>query len=190
MREGACSALGQLKASDSIFDLLHDEVFAVRKAAAYYIREVPKQNHIAEQLWDMLISAQVAGVNATETLESYVVHSSDADINERLCELARSDQRESVRSASIRQLEKRKARQHLQSLIPILFEEPLVTWAAHDHLLGACVNLQIAVPHVERLIEIDDLHLQSSLAQLLAVSNIVPLRSARTTRSREEGPLI
>lgn len=168
VREVSCSALGKLGASDALLGFLHDEVFAVRKMAAYYIREVPREERIAKHLWEMLIGAQIAGVNATETLESYVVHSSDADIDERLCDLAKTDQRESVKSTAISQLKKREARQHVKSLLPILDEQPLVTWSAHQYLLSACVDLQIPVPHPERLAGIDDLHLQENLATVLA----------------------
>ncbi|MBX3149487.1 hypothetical protein KF728_04955 [Candidatus Obscuribacterales bacterium] len=168
VREVSCSALGRLRASDALLGFLHDEVFAVRKMAAYYIREVPTEHRIAKHLWEMLIGAKIAGVNATETLESYVVHSSDADIDERLCDLAKTDQRESVKYTAIGQLKKREARQHVESLLPILDDEPLITWSAHQYLLSACLDLQIPVPQAERLAGIDDLHLQESLAMHLA----------------------
>lgn len=168
VREVSCSALGKLGASDALLGFLHDEVFAVRKMAAYYIREVPPEDRIAKDLWEILIGANIAGVNATETLESYVVHSSDADIDERLCQLAKSDQRESVKSTAIWQLKKREARTHVESLLPLLDDEPLVTWAVHQYVLSACVDLQIPVPHAGRLAGIDDLHLQQNLAMVLA----------------------
>lgn len=169
VREVSCSILGELKAADALFGFLLDDVFAVRKSAAYAVRELPQQNRIAKRLWDIISVEQIQGMHAIESLESYVIHSTDQDLDDRLRGLAEANQRESVKNAAIWQLEKRESRKHLESLIPTLDQKPLVTWAAHRSLLSACVNLQIPVKDLARFAGIDDLHLQQTLAEALAL---------------------
>jgi HEAT repeat protein len=169
VRELSCSILGELKAADALFALLQDEVFAVRKSAAYEVRELPQQNRIAKRLWDMISVEQIQGMHAIESLESYVIHSTEQDLDDRLRGLAEANQRESVKNAAIWQLEERESRKHLESLIPTLDQKPLVTWAAHRSLLSACVNLHIPVKDLARFAGIDDLYLQQTLAEALAL---------------------
>jgi hypothetical protein len=171
VRELFCFVLATWNATDTLLEFIDDPVFAVRKVAAYYLREVPREKRVAKRLFELLLKDDTSGIHATETLESYVVHTSEADLDKQLFDWALSDQRESLRAAAIWNLNKRDCREQLSLLMPLLHEAPLVTWGVHQELLTACLDMNIEPPRIADLSNIDDATFQATLAELKAENN-------------------
>ncbi len=171
VRERGAFVLAKLDSGNSLLKLLDDPVLAVRQAASYWIREVSKDERIATRLWEVVQDDSVGGVNASEALESYVIHDSFSPLlNDKLVTLALTDQRESIVSTAVWKLKERGAKESIESVLSILSREPLITWSVHSAILEACVDLDIAVPNIEELRKIDDLHAQESLAMLVSIN--------------------
>lgn len=167
VRKWACPLLSKMQAAETLLAFLDDPFFTVRTSSTYYIREVAQDNRIANRLWEMIQNQKVDGTHASEALGSHVKHSEDTHIDDRLAELALTDERESIKVAAIELLSKRAAREQIKRLLPLLKPEPFVTWASHDRIIDACHNLNIPIPGIEALSEVDDIWLQQSLALYL-----------------------
>lgn len=168
VRELTCQALAVWNSAENILKLLDDPLMAVRKMAAYYARELSPNPAIAKRLWEFIECDGLSGTRGSEALSSYVVHADKTNLDSELFSLARYDERESIRSAAIGQLRRRKATPQLRALLPLLREEPLVTWSSHWALLEACLASDIEIPNLTELMDVDDLHLQVELAEYLA----------------------
>ena len=168
VREQAGYVLAKLDDSKGLSKLLDDSIFCVRRSAAYWIREVSKNEEIAEKLWEITQSEETWGTYGSELLESYALHeSSSVKLEKRLVELALTDPRETIRMTAICEMEKRTARACVESVLCLLKEEPLVTWSVHTSILNACSALDINVPGIEKLSQIDDLYVQEYLAKVV-----------------------
>jgi hypothetical protein len=168
VREIGIQPLCQMQDSDALLELLSDPFYLVRKSAAYYVRQILPDPRIARRLWEMITVDNIASTHGTEAVESYVVHSTDNDTNDRLLSLALSDDRESIRMPAVRALCNKDSRDYACRLVPLLGSEPLVTWAVHRMLLEAFADLEIQAPNVKMLLDVDGFFLQQALAVYLA----------------------
>jgi HEAT repeat protein len=168
VRRIICEPLGQWGAVDELANLMQDPVSEVRSWASYCMRYAPPDARIAQILLDQLSLPSTSKFFASETVQSYIIHAPDKDIDDTLVNLARNDHREYVRVSSISGLQERKAHKQLVSLIPILQSEHQVTWAVHDALLGALDKDDIATKLLKDLSTIDDFEVQSEIARLVS----------------------
>jgi HEAT repeat protein len=168
VRELFCSVLGKWHATDTLLGFIEDPVFTVRKMAAYYLSEVPRDHRVAKRLLQLLHQDDTCGFHASETLNSYVAHASAANLDAQLVDWALNDQRESVRAAAIWNLDKRRSREQLPLLMPLLHDAPLVTWSVHQAVLTACLNMEFEPNGMADLADIDDMECQATLATLKA----------------------
>jgi HEAT repeat protein len=162
VRAACTRLLADLQAAMALRALLQDTSYAVRKSAAYACVLMEPDTELATPLWDLLMRPVTTSTHAYETLRSYVHHASAAQALPRLVELARHDERESVRSTAIALLEKMQARAELADLMPLLSEPPRVTWSVHIALLHAASGLNLPVD-VHPLVTVDNLHMQVAL---------------------------
>ena len=140
VRAIACGFLAKWDMGDRLIELVNDRDLSVRKAATFRLVEVSPNKEFAARLWELLQQDRTQGCHASECLDSYLVHAPVSDeVVGRLTNLASTDASESVRVRAIRSLDQLDAKDAIASLVPILFEPPLVTWAVHIGLLEACV---------------------------------------------------
>ncbi len=167
LRSAFCNALGEWGNSEELVTLLDDPCFGVRKSAAYNLKKVPKDESLAKHLWKVFDSNHSGSTFAREALDSYIVHAPESGLNETFLEIAREDERESAKSSSIWELDKRDAIAEIESLVPLLQTEPLVTWSVHCALIEAA-PIESIRPYVKRLSAIDDIYIQDALARKLS----------------------
>lgn len=131
-----------------------DEAFMVRKSAMEGLALVPVTPAVAAFAWEHLHAPGTSGAHASETLRTYVAHAPDEEARSRLLGLARSGAREAraaLRAQAVTELCGLEARPELARLIPILEEEPAVTWSVHLALLDAALRLDLPLPALLRL---------------------------------------
>ncbi|MGW5317499.1 HEAT repeat domain-containing protein [Nocardia thailandica] len=157
VRAPICRALAAWRHADALLALAHDADSTVRKSAVYYLRFVPRSPDVATLTWDLVASGAVAGVGGYEALATCAAHTPPGALDDRLIGLARSDPRESVRAEAVSLLGDRVA-----PVLPLLAEEPLVTWDVHVRLLDACAATGLRPRGAEALRGID--HLDPAVA--------------------------
>ncbi|MEV6561591.1 HEAT repeat domain-containing protein [Nocardia sp. NPDC051756] len=161
VRALCCPILSTWHEADRLFALAHDPESGVRKAAVYYLRFVPRSSEIATLTWDLVASGEIASTRGYEALATCAAHTPPGELDDRLIELARTDLRENIRVEAVSQLG-----DHLDALLPLLSEPPLVTWGVHIRLLDACAKSGLHPFAAGALREVDNLHLAAALADL------------------------
>jgi hypothetical protein len=141
-----------------------DEAFNVRKAAVYGLGLVPFTPAVAAFAWDHLQAPGTTSVHAGETLRAYVAHATIDDATPRLVALAQHDARETVRAQAVTELCALEQTSALARLLPLLEEPPAVAWAVHLALLDAVIRLDLPLPALETLRDVDNLDVQRALA--------------------------
>ena len=144
--------------------LAGDEAFAVRKSAMASLEMVPIMPAIAALAWDHLRAPGTTSTHAHETLRTYVAHAPSAEAIPRLLALVQTDPRETVRAHAVRELCTLEARSAIARLLPLLEGPPAVTWGVHLALLEAVSQLDLPLPMLDRLREVDNLDVQRALA--------------------------
>lgn len=147
-------------------ELLDDDAFLVRKAAAYAYAALPPDPALAAGLLAHLERRGVASTHARETLRSFAVHARPDELLPILRDLALADRRESVRDTAIGLLVERSARDVLAPMMIGLAAPPRVTWAVHVGLLEAARRLALPAPDAAALVDVDSLQVQLALAEL------------------------
>jgi hypothetical protein len=148
-----------------LLDLAEDAEFSVRKAAWYWLKELPPTPGVAERAWNHLHRPDALGVHATETLDTFVKHADQAVAVQRLGWVAGDHgYRENLRVAAVDHLGKLKAARVVEQLAGLLREPPSVTWGLHLALLEAITELGRPMPDIRHLREVDSLHVQEALA--------------------------
>ena len=150
--------------------LLDDDTELVRNQATYAAAALPRSPALATIMRAQLARADVAGVHAVETLQSYAAHAPPAALVPALVELATSDRREAVRARAIELLTEHGARDELAPMMARLAEPPAVTWAVHLALLAAARRLALPAHEAIALLDVDSLHVQLALAELATAS--------------------
>ncbi|MFI6166287.1 HEAT repeat domain-containing protein [Nocardia sp. NPDC051052] len=161
VRTLCCSILSTWQEVDPLLALAHDPELGVRKSAVYYLRFVPPSREIATLTWDLVASGKVASTSGYEALATCAAHTPPGELDDRLIELARTDLREDIRAEAVSQLG-----DHLDPLLPLLSEPPLVTWGVHIRILNACAKSALHPPAASELRAVDSLPLAAALADL------------------------
>ena len=73
---------------------------------------------------------------------------------------------EDMRVGALDDLANHHAREELSAFLPLLLDEPLVTWALHITLLYSIEKLNLPAPNLTHLRGVDNLDLQAALASL------------------------
>jgi HEAT repeat protein len=148
-------------------DLLRDPEFLVRKSAMYALGELPPKPGIAKMAWDYLHRPDVLGVHASETLATLVRHADPAAAERWLSWIAGDHGRgEGLRVTALEKLAGLGAAEQVTQLTGLLRQPPEVTWALHIALLEAVANLDLPVPDIRTLREVDHLCIQEAIATL------------------------
>ncbi|MET9490064.1 HEAT repeat domain-containing protein [Nocardia sp. NPDC006630] len=158
VRALCCPALSSWQEVDALLALTRDRELGVRKSAVYNLRFVPRSHEIATITWDLISSGEIAGTCGQEALATCAAHTPPGDLDDRLIELARTDLREGIRAAAVSLLD-----DHIEPLLPLLSEPPLLTWAVHTRLLDACRNSGRQPPAANALRTIDNLYVAAAL---------------------------
>ncbi|MFE3187472.1 HEAT repeat domain-containing protein [Nocardia sp. NPDC059240] len=161
VRSGCCRALSSWNEVDALLTLTQDPHEVVRKSAVYDLRFVRPSPEIATLTWDLILSGEVASTRGREALATCAAHTPPGELDDRLIELARNDLRESVRVEAVRLLG-----DHIEPLLPLLAEPPLLTWAVHTHVLYGCQASGHTPPAANALRGVDNLHMAAALASL------------------------
>lgn len=183
VREIATRACLLWKRNDVMLVLLKDRSSTIRKMSAYRCRFLPADEQLAGELMLILNDKDTDGTMATEALESYLVHTPGQDNRDWLLALALKDKRPAVRNTAVNQLYYADDRAQIEQLLPILLEPPCNTWSLHKAIVDACCDLNIPLPesHLAHLMEVDNLELQASLAELIGSKTI----NSRTTDDKK-----
>jgi len=172
VREIACEPFGIWNRGDLLAKFLEDACFGVRKRAAYYLKEVNPNPAFVPILWKSYTDVDCVGFSR-EALEAFVLHSHEDGLEDILLNIALTERRTSRREEAIDQLRNLNAHKHMQEVLPLLGQAPLVNWNVHRSLVDYCYEQEIEVPHFAELAEIDDLQLQETLALALPFQRTV-----------------
>ncbi len=166
VRQVACVPFGLWNRGDLLANLLQDPCSGVRKSAAYQLKQVSPDTALAPILWKAYDDVNCIGY-ADEALEAFVMHSSDPELPDLLLNIALGERRTCRKVAAISKLRSLAAHTHLQKLMFLLAEPPLVNWSVHRELVHYCYELEIDVPYFTYLSEIDDLEFQEILSRTI-----------------------
>ncbi|MFF2550461.1 HEAT repeat domain-containing protein [Nocardia sp. NPDC058058] len=161
VRALCCWVVSNWDAVDVLLALAHDPDPNVRQSAIYTLRYMPSSPEIATLTWDLITSGEVAGTRGQEALVTCAAHTPPGELDDRLIDLARSDLRESIRAEAITLLG-----DNVESLLYLLSEPPLLTWAVHTRLLGACRGAGLRPSAVSDLRDADNRYVARALANL------------------------
>ncbi len=165
VREHAAGIFGGWQDAAALLTLLGDADFSVRKSAMYNLGELPPDRGLAVVALRHMGRGDVLGTHLNESFRAYVRHADRDEAVRRLAEWAADPaQEESLRSASVWQLERMGARAEIAALTHILAEPPAVTWSLHIAVLDALADFGLPPPLLHHLREVDNLGLQVVLA--------------------------
>jgi YD repeat-containing protein len=150
----------------TLLQLMYDPVFTVRKSATYALGLTQPNRIVADHLWDHLQKEFVSSTHGKETLKSYVVHADQAQALDRLSQLARHDQRGSIRYQAVECLSELDALYQLSELNDLLADPPAQTWSLHTALLRAAGKFKYRPPEAQVLVDVDNAYVQGALALL------------------------
>jgi hypothetical protein len=151
---------------DGLLTLADDPDFGVRKSATYRLGLLPADPRVAAVAWDRLHRPCVFGVHAAETLGTFVAHAGRADAVPKLYSIAADPARpENLRVAAVHDLAVLGAAAEVGRLTGLLAEPPAVTWALHVAVLEAVADLGLSAPEVPDRGDVDNLHVQVSVAR-------------------------
>ena len=151
---------------DQLIALAGDEQMTIRKSAMYYLKDIsPPSPEIAELAWDYLHRDDVCCTGAGEALDTYGHHAPREEAILRLADILNDRERpESLRFRAIYELIRLEARRELSHAMWIVEEAPTCTWSLHDALLDAVEKLNLRVPDIGHLREIDHAQIQGAIA--------------------------
>lgn len=167
VREVGCSIIMAFDETDALLRLLDDRYASVRCAALHNLKLVPPHPQAGAKLMEFFSRLENSEGATADALGCLFVHSSkDLQFADFLLSVASETQSENVRLSAMSHLSRMKSFNHLQSLVGLLEDEPLLTWRIHEFLLEEeTVNLSMRRRRISELKSIDYLSLQISLAK-------------------------
>lgn len=165
VRERAAHRLAAEGDHEGLLLLLGDRSAWVRKVAAWVAARLPPDPRVARRLRELLERPENTGAHGSELVRSWVAHAGPAP--GELLALVRDDDRESVRTAAIRELA-RIAPERVAELWWVLAEPVAVTWAPQLAVLHEAAELGLHPPEerVRPLRSVDHVHLVAALGAL------------------------
>ena len=152
------------KDKERLLSLLEDSDFSIRKSAMYYASELPQDPEIADVAWSYLQKNERFGVHASETLSTYSKHANPQESTPRLLAMAQDEsQLDSLRDCAVGELARLGDREAVQSLSGILLRPPILHWGLHAEVVRAFRKLNLSLPELSWLQEVDHLQLQELL---------------------------
>jgi hypothetical protein len=165
VREQAAWVFAAWRDVNGLLGLVRQGDFCVRKAAVYSLGQLPSTPGLAELAWEHLHRADVLGVHATETLNTFVQHADPVLAVARLGVIVGDHgRREGLRVAAVHHLASLGAAEEVGQLAGLLHEPPMVTWALHLALLDAITDLGLPPPDISHLRDVDNLRVQEAVA--------------------------
>ncbi|MBC7475924.1 MAG: hypothetical protein H7263_16700 [Candidatus Sericytochromatia bacterium] len=168
-REKLCSKLLLWNDQETLIDFIKDKNITVQKSAMYNIgKTTPISDKIAKLAWEHLQNKNVTGFHQRETLDTYIIHSSNkTEVFETLFKIANNHENsEDLRYKSIEKLIEFKCEDKLKKLLWIIKDKPRYTWALHNFMLEAAQKFNFEVD-ISNLLEIDNLYIQANIAPLI-----------------------
>jgi len=154
---------------DKLVSQIDDPAFCVARGAFYKLKDLPRDESLAPRLWKHIESGRWSSAALSELFESFLVHAPEDGLDELLVKLFWNDHRESVKLMAISNLAERERFSLLETFMPYLEREPLVTWSVHAKLIEQLGFWQKSEAFLRldlsRLKEVDDLDLQVTLAE-------------------------
>jgi HEAT repeat protein len=152
------------KDTGRLLSLLEDSDFSIRKSAMYYAGELPRDPEIANVAWSHLQKNERFGVHASETLNTYSKHAHPQEAIPRLLAMAQDEsQLDSLRDCAVSGLARIGDRESVQSLSGVLLRPPILHWGLHAEVVRAFRKLNLSLPDLSWLQEVDHLQLQELL---------------------------
>lgn len=165
LRSVATRAFAAWGKVDAILELMNDPCAIVRKSATYNLRHVPRSDTLAARAFTVVDKGK--GYARVEAFETGVALSLDSRWQERAESIAKDKtESESLRYASVHSLRKAKAKRRVANLLFLLEEPPDVSWALHDALVEAGLELGLKMPDLSHLDEVDHLCVQQFLSEV------------------------
>lgn len=151
--------------AEGLFALTADPHPGPRRTAWYCAGQLPASPLIADRALDYLNQHHASGCHASETLAAFTHHTPRERTVPVLASIAADPSRsEWLRMHAVDALAEANATNELRALLRHLLEPPPVTWALHTSLLNAASTLNLPLPDLVPLREVDNLDLQSALA--------------------------
>lgn len=154
---------------DRLIACIDDPVFCVARAAVYKLKELPRDESLAPRLWKLIECGSWSSSALSELFDSFLVHAPDAGLDDLMVNLFWHDTRDRVKLIAIRTLADRERFSLLESFMPYLEREPLVTWRVHAELIEQLGYWQKSEAFhkldLTRFKKVDDLCLQVILAE-------------------------
>jgi HEAT repeat protein len=164
LRSFAPRCFSAWKHKERLLSLLEDSDFSIRKSSMYYASELAPDPKIAEVAWSYLQKNERFGVHASETLRTYAMHANPQEANPRLLAMAQDEsQLDSLRDCAVGELARISDREAVQSLSGILLRPPILHWGLHAEVVRAFRKLNLSLPDLSWLQEIDHLQIQELL---------------------------
>ncbi len=134
----------------------------------YELGSVAPDRRVGRVAWKHLQEQETLGLNASETLSTFVAHAEREEAVSSLTSIADNpSQREALRAAAVSELQRISAFEEIARLAPRITDPPSVTWLFHLVLMDCLKQAGIACPEAEYLREVDNLDVQISLGGLL-----------------------
>jgi hypothetical protein len=169
IRDFGVDAFFEWQMFDRLVACIDDPFFCVVRSAVYKLKSLPRDESLAPKLWKLIESGNWSSCALIELFDSFLVHAPDHGLDDLMVDLFWNDTRDRVKLRAIRTLADRERFSILESFMPYLEREPLVTWSVHAELIEqlgywqkseAFLNLDLS-----RFKKVDDLCLQVILAQ-------------------------
>ncbi|MEZ4340770.1 MAG: hypothetical protein R3B82_29460, partial [Sandaracinaceae bacterium] len=175
VRYRATRAFAAWRDRDGLLALLDDPSRWIRQGAMYSLRELGPDEALAEVAWSRL--PHTAGTHRVETLETAIALSEPGSWFERVGAIVADESREeSERFHAIHELGKAGARDAIEASLDLLRRPPVLTWSIHQALAEWATKMDLSLPDLSHLRDVDHLHAQVVVA--MAESKTVRSASA------------
>jgi hypothetical protein len=169
IRDFGVDAFFEWQMFDRLTACIDDLVFFVARSAFYKLKSLPRDESLAPRLWKLIESGRWSSSALSELFDSFLVHAPEDGLDDLMVDLFWNDTRDWVKLRAIRTLADRERFSILESFIPYLEREPLVTWSVHAELIAQLSYWQKSEAFLKldlsRFKKVDDLSLQVILAQ-------------------------
>ena len=148
-----------------LLELCQDSAPIVRTQAMHQLRNLDPDPELAGLAWNQLPHAH--DMEATETLATAIALSVGGDWVVRASEIVEDVTLEEwVRVCAVSDLAEAGKREAISAMMHLLSHPPVLTWGLHENLIEAAYLLDIALPDVPSLTQVDHVGLQEVLSKL------------------------
>lgn len=165
VRERAAQAFVDWNDRDRMVALTQDKSFIVRKAAMFHMRDMGPDADLAAHAWSR--ASDVRSTHLYECIGTAIKLSEPGSWWERVrLIVADETQEEAVRFHMIHHLGKAGARDEIAASLHLLHRKPVLTWSIHEALVEWALKMELPLPDLSHLADVDHLSVQSMLGSL------------------------